>query len=73
MDIVGMIKKDTIIRSKPTLDNTWQTGEIKAGTGVKITGSAKYGIYTFYLIGENQYVYGDHVQIIRDKEFYYKE
>jgi hypothetical protein len=37
MDIVGMIKKDTIIRSKPTLDNTWQTGEIKAGTGVKIT------------------------------------
>lgn len=73
MDIVGMVKKDTIIRSKPTLDNTWQTGEIKAGTGVKITGSGKYGIYTFYLIGENQYVYGDHVQIIRDKEFYYKE
>lgn len=68
-----MIKQDTVIRSKPTLDNTWKTGEIKANTYVNISGSGKYGIYTFYLIGDNKYVYGDHVQIIRDKEFYYKE
>lgn len=73
MNIVAKTKKETDIRSKASPDPIWNIRKIEANKYVTITGQEKYGIYTFYVIGENEYIYGNDVQIIRDKEFYYKE
>ena len=73
MNIVGITKRETDIRSKASTDSSWNIGKLEANKYVHISGQEKYGTFTFYLIEEGQYVYGEDIIIVQDKEFYFKE